>query len=99
LHHGGQSSVQRLDEDGRRCVIFESIYKALEQHRGQRYVRTLQVTALLAAGLEWLTSRVRTRPTQELTVSLVYHLRALKGAGEASRLSNAGSRGVTKSDR
>jgi N-acetylglucosaminyl-diphospho-decaprenol L-rhamnosyltransferase len=81
LHHGAQSSRQKWDESGRLCRILDAVYGALEQHRGRPYVRALQVATLVALGLEWLASRVRSRTLPSLPVSLAYHRRVLKRAG------------------
>lgn len=79
VHHGGQSSARRWDDQERFFTVMDGIYTALERHYGRWYVRALQAAALAALGVEWLAARFRRRTERNLGLSLLYYLRALRG--------------------
>jgi len=79
LHFGGQSSAGRWEDGARLRTKLDGIYRAIEQHRGRAYLRVLQTAALVALGIEWLSLRVRSRRSRDLSDCLDYHQHALTG--------------------
>lgn len=73
LHRGGQSAARKWDDA--RCLAskLNGIYKAIERHRGRRYVRTLQGATLVALGIEGVASRFARREVPGLSSALNYH--------------------------
>jgi len=79
LHHGGRSAARKWDEAGCLATRLDGIYRAIEKHRGRRYVRALQTASLAALNAERLATRLGRRREDELTAPLDYYRRALTG--------------------
>jgi GT2 family glycosyltransferase len=82
LHHGGQSAARKWDDAERVATKLNGIFKAVEKHRGRRYVRALQAASLAALSAERLVSRLGRCQEDGLTAPLDYYRRVLTGGGD-----------------
>jgi GT2 family glycosyltransferase len=77
LHHGARSSEMLWGETDRMRVMLDAAYRAIEIHKGRRYTRLLQASALLGVAMEWVRARLLGRPIAGTAFLLDYYRRAL----------------------
>jgi N-acetylglucosaminyl-diphospho-decaprenol L-rhamnosyltransferase len=73
LHHGGQSPAGEAMPADRLKARLDGIYRAVEVHRGQRYVRWLRRVSLFTLGMERLAGQLRGRATGSLAAQMSYY--------------------------
>lgn len=78
LHYGGQSAAQAWSDTKRERIIQDSIYRAVEQHRGRAYVRVLHAARWLAASLEDVRAALLRTAPRRSAASPAYHREALR---------------------
>lgn len=78
LHYGGQSSAQAWSDTKREQIILDSIYRAVEEHRGRAYVGALHAAHWLAASLEELRAVFARAAPRHHAAPRSYHREALR---------------------
>lgn len=78
MHYGGQSAAQAWSDTQREQIIQDSIYRAVEQHRGRAYVGALHASRWLAANLEDVRATLLRTAPRRSAAPPAYHREALR---------------------
>jgi hypothetical protein len=94
IHFGGQSSNQVWDNRGRSNLNWEGCYRALRLHRGETYVKALQVTFYFMTLAELAMDNLFRRQTliNYHRAKLDYHSEKLFGASKGLKSNESKSR-------
>lgn len=78
VHYGGRSAMQAWSDSKRERIIQDSIYRAVEQHRGRAYVGALHAARWLAASLEDARAMLFRTAPRRFAAPSAYHREALR---------------------